>query len=528
MAVRWVVICREIMDGTVERYLSLLRQGLWGAGGRPSAGPVVPVGEKEGENLTAQTVEGERWQGRENVVRMVGERLVEQMVEGEMLQEGEMRQEGESVVLQEGENVVRKVGEEEFAVGQQQSTTGLVVRFSEEERYQNELLFLRFTWHLHVAVLGEVKAKLDGAGIPFVLLKGLGCDFYYPEYGLRNLGDIDIYVGEENYGRAAEVFGCDAAASRSPKHFSVTVQDVTVEVHRACEILPSRRADRHFRRLAAEGLFLGPAAEYRTGSDAPATSNGSAAEAGSASGSVSSSADSGSAAEGAAARINILNIGGVEVRVPQDDFNAIYLFVHFFDHFLGGGCGLRQVCDWALFLHARRDSLDRDYLASALEDLGLTNAWRTFGALAVRHLGLPAGSLPCSGLPAAGLPDAGLPDAGLPAASLSAAGVPDDGLPAAGVPDDGQLTLLPPRLARRADWLLRVMLEMGNFGKIRKQERRRRFGTGFLSRKLGSLLGALHHSFEMLALFPVHSLRGISQTLVNSTAKSLRQLFSRG
>ena len=444
MAVRLVVICREIMDGTVERYLSLLRQGLWGAGGRPSAGPVVPVGE------------------------------------------------------------------EEFAVAQQQSTTGLVVRFSEEEQYQNELLFLRFTWHLHVSVLGEVKAKLDGAGIPFVLLKGLGCDFYYPEYGLRNLGDIDIYVGEENYGRAAEVFGCDAAASRSPKHFSVTVQDVTVEVHRTCEILPSRRADRHFRRLAAEGLFLGPAAEYRTGSDAPATSNGSAAEAGSASGSVSSSADSGSAAEGAscsavdlgsdsgsaaegdAAGINILNIGGVEVRVPQDDFNAIYLFVHFFDHFLGGGCGLRQVCDWALFLHARRDTLDRSYIAAALKDLGLTNAWRTFGALAVRHLGLPAGSLPCSGLP-----------------------------------DAGQ-SPLPRRQTRRADRLLRVMLEMGNFGKIRKQERRRRFGTGFLSRKLGSLLGALHHSFEMLTLFPGHSLRGISHTLVNSTARSLRQLFSRG
>ena len=454
MAVRLVVICREIMDGTVERYLSLLRQGLWGAGGRPSAGPVVPVGEKAGENLMAQPVEGE--------------------------------------MQQKMESVMRKVGEEEFAVAQQQSTTGLVIRFSEEEQYQNELLFLRYKWHMHVAVLAEVKAKLAGAGIPFVLLKGLGCDHYYPEYGLRNLGDIDIYVGEENYGRAAEVFGCDAAASRSPKHFSVTVQDVTVEVHRTCEILPSRRANRHFRRLAAEGLFLGPAAEYRTGSDAPATSNGSAAEADSASGSVSSSADSGSAAEGAAAGINILNIGGVEVRTPQDDFNAIYLFVHFFDHFLGGGCGLRQVCDWALFLHARRDSLDRNYLASALEALGLTNAWRTFGALAVRHLGLPAGSLPCSGLP-----------------------------------DAGQ-SPLPRCQARRADRLLRVMLEMGNFGKIRKQERRRRFGTGFLSRKLGSLLGALHHSFEMLTLFPGHSLRGISHTLVNSTARSLRQLFSRG
>lgn len=412
------------MDGTVGRYLSLLRQGLWGAGGRPSAGSVVPVGEKAGENLMAQPV---------------GETMP---LEGESA----VLLEGESAVMPEGESVVRKVGEEEFAMGQQQSTTGLVIRFSEEERYQNELLFLRYKWHMHVAVLAEVKAKLDGAAIPFVLLKGLGCDHYYPEYGLRNLGDIDIYVGEENYGRAAEVLGCDAEASRSPKHFSVTVQDVTVEVHRACEILPSHRADRHFRRLAAAGL----------GSD-----------------------------------LHTLNIGGVEVRTPQDDFNAIYLFVHFFDHFLGGGCGLRQVCDWALFLHARRDTLDRSYIAAALKGLGLANAWRTFGALAVRHLGLPAGSLPCSGLP-----------------------------------DSGQ-SPLPKRQARRADRLLRVMLEMGNFGKIRKQERRRRFGTGFLSRKLGSLLGALHHSFEMLTLFPGHSLRGISHTLVNSTARSLRQLCSR-
>lgn len=397
------------MDGTVGRYLSLLRQGLWGAGGRPSAGPVVPVGEKAGENLMVQPV-------------------------------------GETMPL-ERESVVRKVGEEEFAMGQQQSTTGLVIRFSEEERYQNELLFLRYKWHMHVAVLAEVKAKLDGAAIPFVLLKGLGCEHYYPEYGLRNLGDIDIYVGEENYGRAAEVFGCDAEASRSPKHFTATIQDVTVEVHRTCEILPSCRADKHFRKLAAAGL----------GSD-----------------------------------LHTLNIGGVEVRTPQDDFNAIYLFVHFFDHFLGGGCGLRQVCDWALFLHARSDTLDRSYIAAALKDLGLTNAWRTFGALAVRHLGLPAGSLPCSGLP-----------------------------------DAGQ-SPLPKRQARRADRLLRVMLEMGNFGKIRKQERRRRFGTGFLSRKLGSLLGAFHHSFEMLTLFPGHSLRGISHTLVNSTARSIRQLCSRG
>ncbi len=456
------------MDGTVGRYLSLLRQGLWGAEGRPSDGPAVPVGEKDGENLTVQAVEGEKWQERENVVR--------------------------------------KVGEEEFAMAQQQSTTGLVIRFSEEERYQDELLFLRFTWHLHVSVLGEIKAKLDGAGIPFVLLKGLGCDYYYPEYGLRNLGDIDIYVGEENYLRAAEVFGCDAAASRSPKHFTVTLQDVTVEVHRTCEILPSRRADRHFRELASAGLFIGPGDELGSAGTGPAV-----AETGAASdiASGSDAAVSGSAA-GPAVAGTMLNIGGVEVRTPQDDFNAIYLFVHFFDHFLGGGCGLRQVCDWALFLHAKRDTLDRSYLAAALKDLGLTNAWRTFGALAVHHLGLPAEEMPLYDAAASWL-----------SAECDAEGARGGGLRTR----KGERYVR--RMTRRSDRLLRVLLAMGNFGKVRKQERRRKFGMGFFSRKLGSLLGALHHSFEMLALFPGHSLRGISHTLVTSTVKSVKQLAAR-
>lgn len=323
-----------------------------------------------------------------------------------------------------------------FLLSRQQATSGLVSRFSEREEFLNEIILLKLQRQSHVEALKAVKERLDAAGVTFVLLKGLGCDYYYPEQGLRDLGDIDIFVGEDNYDLAAQAFEFENTGVESPKHFRTKVEGITVEIHRHCEIMPSKKADGEFRGLASEGLCTNPAS---------------------------------------------LCIDGITVNVPSDNFNAIYLFTHFFNHFLGGGCGLRQVCDWMLFLHAKNKTLDREYLAAALKSLGLANAWRTFGAMAVQHLGMPEEEMP----------------------------------------------FYDRRLLNRGTKLLHVMLDMGNFGSTRKQERKRRFGTGFTGRKIGSFLGAVSHSAEMLALFPVHSVRGFAQTLTGSTAKTLRQLASR-
>lgn len=322
---------------------------------------------------------------------------------------------------------------DEFMVARRQATSGIVSRYSDDELFRNEVTYLKLLRYSHTAALSDIKSRLDSAGIPFVLLKGLGCDFYYPDSGLRDLGDIDVYVGEENYDVVAGLFGRDPSASGSPKHFSFELDGVTVEVHRCCEIMASRKAGRCFNSLATEGL---------------------------------------------GSQLTVLDIDCVAVNTPSDNFNAVYLFTHFFNHFLGGGCGLRQVCDWLLFLHAKSSVLDTEYLAASLEGLGLMNAWKTFGAMAVSYLGMPAGEMP----------------------------------------------FYDPRLTRRGSRLLHIILDMGNFGSSRKQERRKRFGTGFFARKLGSLLGALYHSAEMLTLFPVHSLRGITHALVSSSIKTARQI----
>ena len=51
----------------------------------------------------------------------------------------------------------------------------------------------------------RVVALLDDAGVQSVLLKGQGSARNYPVPELRQCGDIDLYVGEENYARVHEL-----------------------------------------------------------------------------------------------------------------------------------------------------------------------------------------------------------------------------------------------------------------------------------------------------------------------------------
>jgi len=76
--------------------------------------------------------------------------------------------------------------------------------------------------------------------------------------------------------------------------------------------------------------------------------------------------------------------------------NAAYLFIHIFFHFLREGIGLRQLCDWAIYLHHFRDQINKDELSDILDHLGLSKAFRAFGAILVDYLGLTTFPFPIS------------------------------------------------------------------------------------------------------------------------------------
>ena len=197
-----------------------------------------------------------------------------------------------------------------------------------------------------------VVTTLREHGIEPVLLKGQGLARYYPIPELRQCGDIDLYVGVENYEKSYDVLKpivCEIEENiwRGLKHYHARVGSVLVEVHRYANVYSSQKQNSIYRPYEEEGL-----------------------------------------------RKNLipLEFGGIKIMTPAYEFNAYYLFNHIWVHFLSSGVGLRQLCDWSLILNSH--DVASEYLNRILTDMNSMNSWQIFGCVLVDYLGLPQEKFP--------------------------------------------------------------------------------------------------------------------------------------
>lgn len=210
--------------------------------------------------------------------------------------------------------------------------------------------------HNHMNIrISLLVSTLRGHGIEPVLLKGLGLAQYYPTPELRQCGDIDLYVREEDYEKAYDAIKPivtsidDKSGIWGWMHFDAKMDSIQVEVHHKADYMRSSKGDRLYRKFMLEGLSENlPSMSLREG----------------------------------------------DVSIPNPNFNAFYTFYHLWRHFSGSGVGLRQFCDWACFLHAHAGKLDLDYLRNILESLGFMRPWQVLGAFLVKEVGLPEDEFP--------------------------------------------------------------------------------------------------------------------------------------
>lgn len=204
--------------------------------------------------------------------------------------------------------------------------------------------------------LGEAVAKLREEGITPVLLKGQAYARQYPDTTMRQCGDIDLYVGENCFDAAcatARRHGWEERPGENnnhkAKHFGFYMRGVRIELHRVAAQLSSPVTDRRFDEWSQKQLST----TERT-----------------------------------------VRIAGEDVSVPTPLFDVVFVFLHLFNHFIGAGVGLRQLCDWVLLLHSHADAFDRNALKTCLNDFGLFYTWQLFSTIAVEHLGLPEEEFP--------------------------------------------------------------------------------------------------------------------------------------
>ena len=204
--------------------------------------------------------------------------------------------------------------------------------------------------HAANTVIAYVSLELGKEGITPVLLKGQGIASWYPVPVIRQAGDIDLYVRE--YCAALPVmerlFGMPSEVGT--KHVTFHVGgSLDIELHKYTELLHDKKQNEYYQRISDEG-----------------TSNG----------------------------LSAVILDGATVFTPEDTFNAFYIFHHLWNHVRSMGMGMRQLCDWAMFLNAHAGKLDLQRLEGYLREMKLYDVWQVFGCAAVQALDLPPEAVP--------------------------------------------------------------------------------------------------------------------------------------
>ncbi len=197
------------------------------------------------------------------------------------------------------------------------------------------------------------------ADIPVVLVKGqsLAQDYLEPER--RQPGDIDLLLMPASYEAAKAVLLPKATKVLEEQaeiwHQGMHFHNIEVEIHGSVSTLISKRLDRKLAVLLEEQF---------DGRTFPSVS-----------------------------------IGGAGIPVPEADFNAIYIFVHFLQHYWSGGVGLRQLTDWMVFVSVHKRDIHPVILEQRLHEFGLLHLWKVFTGFVQEYLGCPAEKLPLAAKP---------------------------------------------------------------------------------------------------------------------------------
>lgn len=206
--------------------------------------------------------------------------------------------------------------------------------------------------HLNRAA-GELFAEYTKAGLHLILLKGQGIATCYPNPKHRQCGDIDVYIGIDAYERGKqlmETMGGKPGEEESIKHLDFEYQNAQIEIHRIASTLFHPSANRKLNIFNGKWL--------------------------------------------SEALCSHVKIEGSSIPVPAPTFNAVYLFIHAFNHFLSSGIGLRQLCDWALLIKKAGNDIDRAEVAAQLYATKLLKAAGDFAYIATTYLGLPPDYVP--------------------------------------------------------------------------------------------------------------------------------------
>lgn len=59
----------------------------------------------------------------------------------------------------------------------------------------------------------------------------------------------------------------------------------------------------------------------------------------------------------------------IKILLPPATYNALFIFLHLYHHFMYAGVGFRQLCDWCRCIYVHYSEIDLVALEACLKDL---------------------------------------------------------------------------------------------------------------------------------------------------------------
>ena len=194
---------------------------------------------------------------------------------------------------------------------------------------------------------------MEQENIRVFVFKGQSVAVLYLDPGLRQSGDIDFYCHHEDWSRAVcllqDKLGLHLNDLNSKKDVSFVWNGVMYEMHKHITSFSYPRHEHYWRNCVMTEILEHP---YR------------------------------------------VCINGYDVPTLAPTYNALFIFVHIFQHLIADGIALRQFCDWARVLSVLKGEMDVSLLGSHLKNLGLLKAYTGLGAMLTEYLGIPKEQFP--------------------------------------------------------------------------------------------------------------------------------------
>lgn len=200
------------------------------------------------------------------------------------------------------------------------------------------------------SVLQRFIEDIRSQEIDICVVKGQVVGTCYPNPIVRQSGDIDFWVRPNNIDKCEAFIKkslyCEIHRSEAEKHVEFQWEGIQFEVHNTLASFSNGKNQRYFDGIIeSDTLFA-------------------------------------------------VEINGNEVLTLSPTINALYIFIHLFHHMIDTGVGLRQFCDWMMWLHRYKEDINRKALIVHLRALELEKPYRVLGAILIEDLGLPEEEFP--------------------------------------------------------------------------------------------------------------------------------------